>query len=606
MALLLVLTASVFLPCLFNDYVYDDYRFIKDNPFMSGALDLQAIFTDPETMESGYSHDIYRPIRTLFFYLEHQLGGEKPLLHHLIGLLIHLVNTCLVAKLITMLLINDANANVKSGSFAVVLGSGFFALHPVQVESVAWITSRGDQLSAMFVFLVLICALSRPMKAFRFNYLLTAALTLLACFSKESGVIAGALILVAWFSFQRFKNRSVLIHGSLAIAAALIYLGVRSAFLGKLQGQVQLFDGNIIDRIIYASFGQIYQASLLIKPFFSNVDYSYPFFEDYSFKTFGLLGILYPIMLFTAIKLIKRQPVVGFAILFYFAAQIPTSSFIFPLQSLVNDRYLYLPILGAALLLSKCILVASSTNEKSAKTVKIAGLLILLSISCYSFLRTFEWSNEEILWTATRKTNPKSVQACIGLCNAYYDKGEYDKALDMAKQAIFTSQPGSPTRTIAALQASDVYEKMAEASTDPNTKKEMNDLAALTLGNALSEAERLGKALDSMPTLIDGAKKLWKLETQRNQYQVAIWAASILLRYGGETAEHHLLLGLSYMHNRNFDLAEKQLLKGSLIDGRSSMNHFALSELYRYLGREAKALEEQQKGLDLQKIEKLK
>ena len=81
--LLLAIVLAAFTPSLFNEYVYDDYRFIEHNPFMDGPLDLAAVFLDHGTMEREPNRDIYRPLRTLCFYLEHRLGGGSPFLHHL-------------------------------------------------------------------------------------------------------------------------------------------------------------------------------------------------------------------------------------------------------------------------------------------------------------------------------------------------------------------------------------------------------------------------------------------------------------------------------------------------------------------------------------------
>ncbi|MFH2000437.1 MAG: hypothetical protein ABIK28_12195, partial [Planctomycetota bacterium] len=152
--MLLLATAATFSPSLTGTYVYDDLRFIEHNPFMEAPIDPVAPFIDPGTMESRPVRDIYRPLRTLVFRIEHALGNGRPQFHHLMGLVFHLINTMLVFLLAKRVrLVSPGSARSDA---AALLGAGVFALHPLQTETVAWISSRGDQLVVLFLLSTLI------------------------------------------------------------------------------------------------------------------------------------------------------------------------------------------------------------------------------------------------------------------------------------------------------------------------------------------------------------------------------------------------------------------------------------------------------------------
>ncbi|MBU0754277.1 MAG: hypothetical protein KJ645_04005, partial [Planctomycetes bacterium] len=102
--LLLAATLVFFLPSLWGDFVYDDWRFIVDNPFVKSSFNPTEAFTNPHTIDTFPTHDIYRPLRTLLFQIGSACGGGKPFAHHLISLLIHLTNVYLAFLWIRRLL----------------------------------------------------------------------------------------------------------------------------------------------------------------------------------------------------------------------------------------------------------------------------------------------------------------------------------------------------------------------------------------------------------------------------------------------------------------------------------------------------------------------
>ena len=173
-------------------FVYDDARFIQQNEALltSSPWDF---FVDPATTSAGTGlgesgggivADIYRPLRTLLFSLERRAFGLDPKGWHAVGLLLHALNAWLVLRLLWRLL--------GTTGPAALAGALLFAVHPVGVESVVWVSSQGDLL-ALTLMLVTLEVLLRP------GLLRTlggAVLCLLACLAKESAIVLPALLLL--------------------------------------------------------------------------------------------------------------------------------------------------------------------------------------------------------------------------------------------------------------------------------------------------------------------------------------------------------------------------------------------------------------------------
>src|SRR3990167_5459304 len=137
LALILLLTFMVFYPVVDFDFTnWDDPVHLTQN-FDTRAVDLQHI-------KNIFTHSvlkIYIPLTTLSFAIEHQFFGYEPFIYHLDNLLLHLGSIALVFFLGFQLGLN---------TFAVVVAAFLFAVHPIHVESIAWVTERKDMLYAFF------------------------------------------------------------------------------------------------------------------------------------------------------------------------------------------------------------------------------------------------------------------------------------------------------------------------------------------------------------------------------------------------------------------------------------------------------------------------
>ena len=569
-ALLILVTFIVFLPALYSGYIYDDYRFIVDNPSMNESIDLKAVFLDPGTMDNQRVHDIYRPLRTLAFAIERRIGGQGPLLHHIVGILMHLINTCLVFRFITIILKPSCKEN--SAWFPALLGAALFALHPVQVESVAWISSRGDQLVVFFVMLCLINTLAGKSRHTALKASLTGLLCLLACLSKESGAITSAFIVLAGLCLKNRRNGGLLLHAAFALGTTILYLLLRSHVLGGLNDQIPHHGANVWSNCLYALFGLFYQVSLLFRPWFSNIDYQDGFFDSYSIVAITLLGLLYVVLVFLGMSSARKHPVACFAVLFTVLAQLPTSSIVFTLKSLVNDRYLYLPLVGVSLLSAAVMKNQLSKHGQawSGRASKAVFAVFLVLLGCFSFSRCLDWRDGAHLWAATLETHSGSVKARLGLSNALYKQGKHKSALEKAIEGKNLSRPGSALKVNTRLAA-------ARALIGLGRIKDAIQHLRIALKNIGTEGSKPVPVPQSR--VLEICKSLWGFEMETGNYNGALDAACVLMNHEGKNAENLYLAGLALRSMGMIAEAVKTLEMGAEMEHCPPELHLVLEEL---------------------------
>lgn len=142
--LIAVIVAAAFYPSLFNGFTnFDDNAYLTANPLVRSLApeNIRRIFT------SAQPHTVFSPLVTLSFALEYQAWGLRPAGFHAVNLLLHVLNAILVFFLIR---------GISRSPGAAFFTSLLFAVHPLRVESVAWITERKDLLFAFFFLLALL------------------------------------------------------------------------------------------------------------------------------------------------------------------------------------------------------------------------------------------------------------------------------------------------------------------------------------------------------------------------------------------------------------------------------------------------------------------
>jgi|GEM_PF-3648560 len=453
-------------PAFQAGFVYDDSRLITHNPFLQGPLDWTALFVDKHSVAPDAEPDIYRPLSTLSFFVENRLGKGSAVVHHAAGLGFHLLNTLLFFYFLLKLL---APAGEPSGALWIPLaGAALFALHPVQVESVVWISSRSGQISAFFILLALIVAIgpNRQVPAPRgvaATVLFVGVATFLACLGRESGVMTGVFIFLCAFCIKGLRKKTIVACGIASLGAALVYLAWRYHVMDGAIHQVAPHGGGWFKNFLYGAYGCLYQAGLLLRPWFHNLDYQDGFFDGLPMWEVAAGGCVYFLLVAFAILSIRRHPLAACGILLFAAAQFPTSSLVITVRSLVNDRYLYLPLMGACV--SVCAALGAIDRRSPAMRKGAAALTValILILSLLTHDRSRDWVDSKSLWTAALKTHPASIRAHVALSKAALQEDDAGGALKIAVAGYKIGRFGTAVRMNAMYKAAQALAALGRA-----------------------------------------------------------------------------------------------------------------------------------------------
>jgi len=613
-ALLAIAVIVAFHPAFQAGYVYDDHRIVLHNPAMTKPLDLKALFFDKRGTLPDQDPDVYRPLSTLVLRLEHSLGGGAPVAHHIGGLCWHLLNTWLLLVLLLAggggnlappIARNESNGRSSSGAIgagvdtatiSALLGAGLFALHPVQVETVVWISSRAGQVATFFILLTLVATFrwsaaaggdrgdGRERSSLRAACLTTAALPALAsiaalafvaCLAKELGVVTGVLLAIFAWRFEGAGRRRLWLAVLAALVAAGIYMGLRQYVMEGRLDQVAPHGGDRWTSFLYGGYGCLYQTGLLLRCAFHNLDYQDGFFDATPFSLIVAGALVYFVLVAGALVLLRRAPICAGGVLFFAAAQFPSSSLIVPMRSLVNDRYLYLPLAGAAFVLSGFLLLLARSGRRrvvlaATQGAVVLGLLLLLLLTID---RGRDWIDGQRLWQRALETHPASIKGHVGLARAQLEAGCAEDALATAVKGYHLAQPGSAVRMNAlykACQALIALERLRQAE----------DL----LRQLVFEARSPERSEDFR--LLNAARvNLCRLMILHGNSENALEVAGDLLHDDPTSPLHHDLMGNALLGAWRLADAEQAFLHGSRLPGAFPLIHDHLAELYERTGR---------------------
>lgn len=429
LAAVLLLAVFAHGACADHGFVYDDHRFIVHNPAIR-TLAHPERFLDPATASaaSGVEPDVWRPLRTLLFAVDHALFSLSPRGWHVVSLLVHLLNAALVFRLLLRLTAPGASAPVgPSASLPVAaLGAALFAVHPVTVEAVAWVSSRGDLVASTFA-LVALLASTRPGPRATVAVVACGALALLA---KESALSLFALVPLLRCALPldaRPGRAATALRAGLLLAASGSYLAVRAAVLPTPSdltpfAQIAHPDGSVsasLRAFLAAVTG--YAGSLLVPvgfPFDRNAVTHPPPPSFLHPEVVGGAGILAGLLCAAALGLRRPRSLAPFCAGGTLAVLVPVSGILVPLKAFSADRFLYPALPGLALAavvgLARAGRLLPAGAARRVAPLVAAGLAVVVCLPL-TRARTAPWRDEASLWEAVRRHDPMNPRAYEGL-----------------------------------------------------------------------------------------------------------------------------------------------------------------------------------------------
>jgi len=417
------LSLILYLNALPGAFHYDDFHHIVENRSIRDLGGYKAWFTDPGSFSSTGA-PMYRPLTLLSFALNYRFGGYDPAGYVMVNILLH----ALCALLVFMLL---RRLGVPGG--LAVGGALIFALHPLQTETVNYISSRASLLCGVFHLLSLLSAHTFWQKeSFGLSWLvLSCFFFCLALLSKSLGItLPFALLLLFFFSAAKegwWPPRRVWFIFSVLLLFGILYLGFR-CLIGQWTFVSPDPPRGVWVNLLTQARAIVFYLRLTFFPVHLSVDHA--FSESRSFFEFGAAASILLLLLFlaAALRFWKRLAGFGFFYLWFILTLLPTSSVI-PLNHIVSEHRLYLPLIGFALGASD--IWVSLDADLSLWGRRLARTAIILIIVCYSVLtveRNNEWQSELCLWRDALRKSPKSDTTLINLGNAERQHGNLKRA----------------------------------------------------------------------------------------------------------------------------------------------------------------------------------
>jgi hypothetical protein len=385
----------------------------------------------------------FAPLTLSSYLIEHTLWGLWPGGYHLTNLLLHTVNTVLVFVLI---------GRLTNNRFIGWTTAALFAVHPVHIESVAWIASRKGLLSGSFILAALIYRLKpKPTERDQAFFLLFLVLALL---SKAIAIVVPVIVLTYDLAIRREKPAEAivrqLIPGFLCFCLLSITMSAQSTMFGGLRSHLELSKIHIlaVDSMILWKY-----IGMLVWPSDLCVLYDPPTSGIAGWVVLAVTGWL--IVTAVVYRCRKNKPLVVLAAVTFIVFLLPVLN-LFPITTLMNDRYLYLPSIPffalAAAGVYRLSLMWKRSGERSLSPVLSRSFCIAVALCLVMTLagRTGEhlsvWRNDDALWEHANQHVPHLTVVQIQRASALERKGDTEQAVAVLESALLSSKPDAADR----------------------------------------------------------------------------------------------------------------------------------------------------------------
>jgi tetratricopeptide (TPR) repeat protein len=418
--LLAVITLAAFGPVCHAGFLWDDDEYVAENALLTAPDGLWRIWFSLDSPSQ------YFPLSYTTFYVERHLWGLHPTGYHLVNLLLHAANTLLVWRVLARLRVPGA-----------WLAAAIFALHPVQVESVAWITERKNVLMGFLFLLALLAWIEfvdeQCQRPWRF-YVLALVLYALALLAKTTAcTLPAALLLILWLKGMPINWRRL---GPVApFAAMCLGMGLLTVWWERHhQGtQGKMFEIGWVDRVLIASRAVWFYAGKLLWPV--HLSFSYPRWTISASDPRAYFWVLATLGLAVLIWRLRRWAgrSVEVAAAYYGATLSPVLGFIMLytfMYSFVADHYQYLACIGPIALAVAGMKVGLGRVTVWRPFLQPAlGAVLLMALGVLTWQQCGMYADLETLWQTTICRNPDSWLAHHELGVAFNKKGLVDEAL---------------------------------------------------------------------------------------------------------------------------------------------------------------------------------
>jgi len=437
-AALIVITWAVFGQTVGHEFVnFDDPIYVSENDHVRAGLSWQGVAW---AFTHIHSHN-WHPLTTVSHMLDCQLFGLKPGAHHFVNVLLHSATAALLFFLLAQFTGSPSSPQDESVSprrpdrTGTIWGSAFvaavFAIHPLHVESVAWISERKDVLSGLFFVLTLLAYFYYTRKPNIGRYLSVSILFACGLMSKPMLVtLPLILLLLDYWPLKRLSGssaRRVLIEKIplvvMSIASAAGTLVAQNEGIGLVRLEVLPLTWRITNAL-GACLVYIWQ---MIWPANLALAYHHPG-KLPLWQVAGAAAILVAVTL-GVFALRKRSPYLIVGWCWYLIVLVPVIGLVQVGGQAHADRYTYLPQIGLYLAATWEIVDLSRSWRYRSPILAVAAAIIISALSLRAADQVWYWHDSERIWRHTLAVTTKNDVAHLGLGELFSDQKRLDEAI---------------------------------------------------------------------------------------------------------------------------------------------------------------------------------
>lgn len=390
----------IYANALLNGFVWDDEEQVVNNTVIRDLRNLPMVFTSSTFYAggAGLSGGFYRPLVTLSYFIDYKLWGLDPLGYHFIQLLFHVANVLLVYFLLKNIF---ARNNLANGDFAAGLAALLFAVHPANVESVAYVGSIGEVIYAFFVFLALLVFVSGADfqngtirgKA----WITTFILIFLGLLAKETAIVALPIILIYLWLFvgpklgdfvKFFAGSAVTIGLYLFLRLAVAKVPPVSAYFAPIT------HASLIERLMTIPYAVLSYLGIIFFPKDLSISRQFVVYSaanPHFWAAFMFLAVLAAVALFYIYK--TRSKLLFFFLLWFVVALAPALNII-PLDMTMAERWLYVSSVGILAALAAVIVPFIIGLPRTWRGLAVFFVIVLtFTLSIRAIARNENWKD---------------------------------------------------------------------------------------------------------------------------------------------------------------------------------------------------------------------
>ncbi len=590
---ILLLTLIVYGSTFNSSFVWDDAVYIQKNPLLY-PLNVSTIFT-------SYLAGNYHPLTVLVHAIEFKFFGYKESGYHVVNVLIHLINTLLVFFVIR---------NLSQHHWIALIVALFFGIHPMHVESVAWIAELKDVLYTAF-FLASLLAYQQYQERQKSKwYIVAIGLFILSLLSKGMAVSLPVVLILMDYVSGRLSERKAWLEKIPFFVLSIVF-GIIAIAAQQAEEALHADTIPIAHRIIFALYGYITYIHKLIIPVHLSAYYPYPIsFREAITPVYYAYGAIAIALLVLTWRSLRQTKKIFFGLAFFTVTIFLVLKLLPVGYTIMADRYSYVPSIGIFYLMGEGFLWLYHRKEGiffKALTWSL-GIVLTIFYSYTTIQRCHIWANSLTLWTDTIEKYDNIAMAYLNRGVYYLDAKDYTASGKDLSKALEID----PTYATAYYNRGKVYQATQQrdaALQDYNKAIELKPTmtnAYINRGNMFRDGSLFdraladyNKAIELDPSAVEIYNNKGILYQQQGNLQAALEEFAKALQISPNYFNALVNQGNTYSKLNQLEAAMQNYNRAISVSPSSGSAFYARGLLYNKSAETAKACEDFKQAINL-------